>query len=460
MLTRNGARHRPSALLRYVVSAWDWRLLLSILLFLGLPNVYELYRIHLIGGASTGAEHLAIVSQWQFVELAAEVFREATTLAIFFFVGSQLRKGATTQRDRWKSVFALVLVASVAFSLFLFLFREAFIVAIGTPEDIRLETQRFLGISIFSIPFTTLAAATLVMFESLRLWRQVLYLALAQVGLRFAFDSLFFGSHPFSLEAGALGWAWSSLLASIGVFALGVVLMAINRKLPLGAFKTPPSFTDVRQYLRVGFGSGVESLVRNLAYAVMVVRVINTLGAEAIAGYYVAIQMLWSFMLLPVLALADSAKALVANAANDIQLVRKVWQASMVITAPIVLLWIAIAPLLPAAILWLSDDAEVAKWALEALTMLLLPYMLLAFNIVVDSVFYGTGKTKYMAYQAIVTNGTVYLGSFVLYASGAWQPTFAEIILLFTLGIIVDTLLTAYFLRRVLYAGRRRFGRA
>ena len=29
--------------------AWDWRLFLFILLFIGLPNIYQLYRIYLIG---------------------------------------------------------------------------------------------------------------------------------------------------------------------------------------------------------------------------------------------------------------------------------------------------------------------------------------------------------------------------------------------------------------------------
>ena len=60
--------------------------------------------------------------------------------------------------------------------------------------------------------------------------------------------------------------------------------------------------------------------------------------------------------------------------------------------------------------------------------------MLFAFNTVTDSVFYGVGKTKYMAYQSLLTNGTVYVGAFLLYAVGAWSPSFEDVMVLFSLG--------------------------
>lgn len=59
---------------RYL-KTWDWRLFLFILLFLGLPNVYQLYRVYLVGNEIPDAGSLAIVSQWQFVGLVVEVFQ-------------------------------------------------------------------------------------------------------------------------------------------------------------------------------------------------------------------------------------------------------------------------------------------------------------------------------------------------------------------------------------------------
>ena len=111
---------------RYFTS-WDWRLFLFILLYIGLPNVYQLYRIYLIGNELPDPGSLAIVSQWQFVGLIVEVFQEATVLAIFFFLGSQIRSGTALQFDRAKSVLTFIFLTSLLFSVAVFLFRDSFI---------------------------------------------------------------------------------------------------------------------------------------------------------------------------------------------------------------------------------------------------------------------------------------------------------------------------------------------
>jgi hypothetical protein len=66
-------------------------------------------------------------------------------------------------------------------------------------------------------------------------------------------------------------------------------------------------------------------------------------------------------------------------------------------------------------------------------------------NNTTDAVFYGLGKTKYIAYQNVVTNVLVYGGAFAAYLTGYWIPTFTSIIVLFATGIVVDSILTAYY---------------
>jgi preprotein translocase subunit SecF len=70
---------------------------------------------------------------------------------------------------------------------------------------------------------------------------------------------------------------------------------------------------------------------------------------------------------------------------------------------------------------------------------------------ITDSIFYGVGKTKYQAYQTIITNGTVYVVAFLAYITGLWIPTFSSILIVFGIGILVDSILTVFFAFRVLY---------
>ena len=436
---------------RRYLKAWDWRLSLFIFLFLGLPNVYQIYRVYLIGNVVPDASGLAIVSQWQFVQLAVEVFQEGSVLAIFFFLGSQLRANSAVQLDRIKSVFSLIVVFSILFTLGIFLFRDGFITVIGTSGEIQEETRQFLGVNIFSVPFTLLSAAIMVQFEALRKRALVFAMAISNVLLLFAFDSLFFGGHSFSLGWGAVGVAWSTLLSSAVLFLLGVVLLLISMRVPVGTLLVRPSFRDFGLYLKVGLGSGLDSLVRNVAYFFMIIKLVNTIGEAQIGGYYLAMQIMWSFMLVPVLALADSAKALVANASNDLRQVRLLWQASMFIVALFIILWIAAVPGFEGFARFLSDDAEVVAYAVTAFGIVFVPYVMFSFNTVMDAFFYGLGRTEYLAYQAIITNGTVYVFAFLLYVTGIWVPTFEGVMVLFSIGIVVDSILTVAFLVKVLY---------
>ena len=79
------------------------------------------------------------------------------------------------------------------------------------------------------------------------------------------------------------------------------------------------------------------------------------------------------------------------------------------------------------------------------MTLLIAPYMLFALNNTTDAIFYGLGKTKYIAYQNVITNGVVYGGAFIAYLTGYWTPTFTSIMVLFATGIVVDSLLTTYY---------------
>ena len=101
---------------------------------------------------------------------------------------------------------------------------------------------------------------------------------------------------------------------------------------------------------------------------------------------------------------------------------------------------------------FLNSNSEIVDFSEKAMVILIVPYILFALNMVTDSIFYGVGKTQYQAYQAIITNGTVYVIAFILYLTGIWSPSFTSILILFGIGILVDSILTVYYAYRVLYS--------
>ncbi|MDO8637796.1 MAG: MATE family efflux transporter, partial [Dehalococcoidia bacterium] len=390
------------------------------------------------------------VAQWQFIELLLEVVQETFVLAIFFFVGKgiQSKEGpGNSIRTSLTTIFLFsTVIAGVLFSL-----SSHFVAIIGTPKEIQATTEIFLKIKTASIPILLMSTASVMIIETINRKKWILTLAILQVVYRFIFDSAFYGGYSFSLNLGVLGVAWSDLAASVALFLTVLLMIRVPLTNKLRHWWSVFSFKDWKTYMGVGAWSGLDSLVRNFAYFFMIIRLLNLLGADAIGGYYLAMHIIWSFLLVPVLALAETTKVLIANNSLNIQKVRSLWYSALIVGAAVLLIWLTLLPFWQGFARLLNTNSEVVKFSLEAMLILIIPYMLLALNLITDAIFYGVGKTKYMAYQAILTNGTVYVIAFIAYIAKLWTPTFTSILVLFSIGIVVDSILTIYYASRVLY---------
>jgi Na+-driven multidrug efflux pump len=441
---------RLPELIKDLLKQWDWGLFLLIFLFMALPRFYLSYSVYLIGNAIPDINALATVAQWQFIELLLEVLQETFVLAIFFFVGRGIQ-GKEGPGYPIRTSITTILLFSCGLAAILFTFSDNFVSVIGTPEAIRETTSAFLKIKTAGVPIFLLSMALVIIVETLNRKRMLLTLAILQVVYRFILDSLFYGGYSFSLNLGVLGVAWSDLIASLALLITALVMIrsiAFEKVRNLLSFFT---LKDWKVYLRVGGWSGLDSLVRNFAYFFMIVRLLNLIGANTIGGYYLTMHILWSFLLVPILALSESAKVLIANHSADLLKVRKLWYSSLVIGGMFLILWLLFLPFWGRFAGFLNSNIEIVNISAEAMSILIIPYMLLALNLVTDSIFYGVGKTRYMAYQAIITNGVVYVLAFIAYLMGVWTPTFNSILILFSIGIIVDSLLTVFYAFRVLY---------
>ncbi len=158
---------------------------------------------------------------------------------------------------------------------------------------------------------------------------------------------------------------------------------------------------------------------------------------------------------MPILALAESTRVLIARTSENLPQVRNLWYSALVIGGIIGFLWLIFLPFWGSIAALLNSNKQVVDVSINAMKLLIVPYLLLALNMVTDSIFYGVGKTKYQAYQAIITNGTVYFFAFIAYLTGFWTPTFTSIMVLFGIGILVDSILTLFYAFRVLFPKNR-----
>jgi hypothetical protein len=65
-------------------------------------------------------------------------------------------------------------------------------------------------------------------------------------------------------------------------------------------------------------------------------------------------------------------------------------------------------------------------------------YITSSYNSVIDSTFYGVGKTQLVLYQSLCIDVFYYGIAFILYTTGIFTPTLASILMLFGIGMALD----------------------
>lgn len=144
-------------------------------------------------------------------------------------------------------------------------------------------------------------------------------------------------SLPVSLNLGVNGIAYSNIIVNILLLLVSLVLLS---KENINVFsKSRLEFSWVKEFVKVGSISGFESLVRNVAYMVMISRMVNEVGEQGV--YWVANNFIWGWLLLPVLQLGELIKQEVATDKDNI---RKNTLGYFGITAIISVLWFVSVP--------------------------------------------------------------------------------------------------------------------
>jgi Na+-driven multidrug efflux pump len=240
------------------------------------------------------------------------------------------------------------------------------------------------------------------------------------------------------------GIGYSNIIVNAVLLVISLMLLV---KENINIFsKAKLNFAWAKEFIKIGGISGIESLVRNVAYMVMISRMVNVVGEQG--TYWVANNFVWGWLLLPVLQLGELIKQ---ETATDKDNIRKNSLGYFGLTAIISALWFISIPL------WKPFMANVLQFTdvdklFELVLVLVGFYVLYAFQNVFDSVFYGLGKTNYMLFESVVTNTLYYGIAFILYLTEAWRPSLIGIALLFGIGNAFDSVVSlcafAYLLKK------------
>ena len=403
------------------------------LLVLGLaPTVYTTVRVFFLGQLP-GEWAYSIAGQLSWVNLLYEILNEAIILPLFYFMG-KVREDRAEFSNRVRTGMLMDLGLYGILAALVTAFAEPMLELMAADDSILAATAAYIRIESVANVFGILTQFALVALVTVDKSRYLYALTAARLVLCLAADTFLVSSLPVSLNLGVNGIGWSNILVNGLLLALSIHLL--DREGVRVFERRKLRFGWAGELAKVGGISGLESLVRNVAYMVMIARMVNVVGEQG--TYWVANNFIWGWLLLPVLQLGELIKQEVSQ---DRDAIRRNSLSYFVLTGLIVLVWIFTIPLWKPFMVHILGIQDVDK--VFGLVLLLVGfYVLYAVQNVFDATFYGLGKTNYMLFESVVTN-TVYYGiAFVCYAAGLWVPTLTGIALLFGIGNAFDSVVS------------------
>ena len=403
------------------------------LLFLGfVPTIYNTLRVFFVGRLPNEWS-FSIAGQLSWVSLIYEILNEAIILPLFFFIGKcKDNKDDLSNRAQTGMLISFGLY-SVLCSLIIFL-AEPMLSLMAADKNIIEASASYIRIESVANIFSILCQFSLVILLTLNKDILIYVLTVLRLILCVLSDTFLVSSLPASLNLGVNGIAISNIL--VNAIILFASLYLLSKEDVLIFKKRKLNFAWIKDFLKIGGISGVESFVRNLAYMVMISRMVNVVSEQG--TYWVANNFIWGWLLMPILQLGELIKQETATDKNNIS---KNTLGYFGLTTIISLLWFVTIPLYKPFMSNILAFKEVDK-LFELVLALVGFYVFFAFQNIFDSTFYGLGKTNYMLFESVVTN-TIYYGiAFVLYVMDVWAPSLIGIALLFGFGNVFDSVVS------------------
>ncbi len=206
---------------------------------------------------------------------------------------------------------------------------------------------------------------------------------------------LIFGLGPIpalGLKGAAIATATGRGLAVLYQFYL---LFKGNGRIRLSIADFIPRWKIIHHLVNLSYGGIGQNIIATSSWIVLM-RIMNSFGSEAVAGYTIAIRII-IFSLLPSWGIANAASTLTGQnlgANKPDRAERSVWATSYVNAVFLFLIGLIMISFPEFFIRLLTDDGEVVKHGKTALRIISYGYLFYSFGMVMPQAFNGAGDTN------------------------------------------------------------------
>ncbi|MFC1559431.1 MATE family efflux transporter [Gemmatimonadota bacterium] len=325
-----------------------------------------------------------------------------TTALVSRRIGEQ--KPAVASRAAVQAIWLGTLV-SLPIAVIGILGSERLLMLMGATPELASYGRVYLGIALGGNIVIMLLFINNAVFRGAGDARMAMWSLWIANGINLILDPcLIFGLGPFP-ELGLKGAVIATVIGrGTGVAYQIVRLIRGSGRIKLAEAQLRPRFDVMARLARLSFGGIAQQLVETLSWLILV-RIVATFGAAAVAGYTIAFRIL-SFVFLPAWGLANAAATLVGQnlgAGRPDRAERATWITSFYAAGSLFLVTLLFIPLADSLIRLFTTETEVAVIGEQCLRIVSYGYVFFAFGMVMTEAFNGAGDTMTPAWLHVIT---------------------------------------------------------
>lgn len=420
---------------------FDFKLWTILFLSLFLPTIYQTVRIYLLGNLPSD-QGINIASQISWLSIIFEILQEALILPLFFLIGKSIYNKIELENKVKTGLITIIGIYSFI-SITIFLLSEDLVNLMSVNQSLQSNVIDYIKLESLGIVFMIIYKFLLLIFTILSKAKNLFILLIIQLFFTVLFDILFLSNFQYSIKLGVNGIAFSNIITYL--LLIITALSSLKKQGVNIISKSKLTFIWLKDWFRIGKLSGLESLIRNFVFMVMIIKMINEIEEQG--NYWIANNFIWGFLLLPSLALSELVKKEVAE---DINNIRKKTFSYLIIGAILSLFWLISIPIWKP---YLVNIMNVENYETVYYIVIIQTFFYLVFifnNCILDSTFYGIGRTDYLLYQSLIINIIYYGILYILYLNDLFIPSLKSISLMFGFGIVIDLIPTIFLYMKML----------
>lgn len=388
----------------------------SLMLLGFIPFLDTMLRTNLIASIPS-TDGLGIAGHIEWFDLINETIQAFLIVPLFALFNGCIQDEKIF-RERIFQSFILVNAAYILFTVFIFL-RCSFIVSTMTSDHME-EVTRYLQLETIGFIIANIVSFANVLFVVLN---KPLYIYIMVI-LKTAFTII--GDLILIPDVGINGIAYSNIAVN-SICALLCLAVMLRERIVAISFRFNKLF--LKEYLSIGLFSGAQILLDNLIYSAVVCKMVNEVAEQG--NYWVANNIIWGLMLIPISALAE----IIKKDCRDKLTSKKMKQYNIIIVATF-LVWLCLIPVLNP---FLKNVMGIGNYeTIKQIIIILIPfYFAYNYTVLFDNILIGYGKTYYCFAISAIVNLIYYPIVYKLLSGGMFVPSITFICMMFGSGMVV-----------------------